>query len=399
MAVIAAGDLAYAAALLAARSASVLRSGATLSAMAGTGFALHSISTALEGYEPPSTGRWYLDRSSHMPRSSFQSRHPPDLTGQRFAGQVRDALVGGNHAEVFNSPFNTPQRGPYNPNGPPLGHPGGVDPEDPSGMGDHTGTNQPPPPSAPPSTPTNPWVPSGGADGIGSDTHHLFNHILSTAKTKSNMSKAAFPRTKKVTMRWSSITNNISPPGTSAQTGGAYFKANSITNPGAGLPIANTHEPLGFSQYAAMYENFTVSEVRVRWDMFLNEQATAEASAALDNVVVGITPLPTSTILNTIGHYQELEGSVWTTLSPEQCGRLNFAIKPNQFFGIPDKAMLADDTLRGTTTAAGGDPSNMLYLHVWVHCMDNVADTPVVDGLITAEFDVVFTEPKALVQS
>lgn len=413
MAVIAAGDLAYAAGLLAARAVAAgpaIARAARAGAVFGTIYGAHSIGTALEGYQEPPTGRWYLDgrtpTMSRLPPAKRQRLGFEDVSGA-FSGGFNPHVVeefanvmGGTHHEVFDTPFQTPQRpqeppGNYNPNGPPPWE----DPTGPTGVGDHTDTNQPPPPTAPPATPENPWVPSGGADGIGSDRHHLFNHILSTAKNKSTMSRAAFPRTKKVTLRWSRITNNITPPGVSAQAGGATFKLNSITNPGAGMPLADTHEPLGFSQYAAMYENFTVTECRVRWDMFLNEQATAEASAALDNVCVGLTPLPTSSILTNIGHYEELEGSVWTTLSPEQCGRLNFSVRPGQFFGVPEKAVLADETLRGTTNAAGGDPTNLLYLHVWVHCLDNVAETPVVDGQITAEFDVVFTEPKALVQS
>lgn len=358
----------------------VLKKVGIAAAQIGGGFFGYHFLKRLDGEPPQKTGHWYLDGPGAGP-----GNHGGAPSADPFSPQLTNA---GPQAPLHPQ---TPRHPP--PSTPPRPSPGDQAPPVPVPaipLADHD-------PWLDPWEETNPWVPGDGA--IGDDTHHQMNAAGLAAKNKSKMSKPAFPRTKNVTMRWAGFAGGLTPPGGSHQAGRIIFKANSITNPGSALNGADNHEPLGFTQYAAMYDHYVVNEVRCRWDFYLNEQATAEASNAIDNVCVGITPVNTDIPLTKVGHYQELESSVWTTLSPEQCGRLNFTIKPNTYFGIPDKALRADDTLKGNCNAGGGDPSNMLFLHLWVHTLDLTAEVPSIEGVLTAEFDVTFMEPKALVQS
>lgn len=220
------------------------------------------------------------------------------------------------------------------------------------------------------------------------------------------MPAATFPKKKKMTMRWScrdkvEVTSAAAAGGQHAST----LKLNSIVNPGASFNYLtdsnapHAHEPLGYSQMSAIYDQYVVSDVRVRVDYFINERANQGTDGDLYAMIIGCAPLDNNSEKTYVGHYEELDLAQWVAASPESVGRLSFSISPSKFFGIPKSQQLSDNTLRA---GFGADPTNMMYLHTFAHLIDqNIGISPNVQVSLnyTVEYDVVWMEPKALAQS
>lgn len=211
-------------------------------------------------------------------------------------------------------------------------------------------------------------------------------------------SMAPWPKTRKQVLRWCSNKGSIQTTGVDDGVARQVVKLNDLNNPGSALAISDNHEPLAFSQMAAVYDQYVVSNVNIRVDWFLNEQVGANVNGAIDGAVVGLSLKDDTTALTVAGHYQELDGSQWIVLGPEQTGRQTFTVKPNRFFGIPDKQIKSDPSIRVMTD--GTPPTNLLYLHLWAHEIDPQRSTSSeVDFLITVEYEVTFMEPKDIAQT
>lgn len=231
-------------------------------------------------------------------------------------------------------------------------------------------------------------------------TKKIHHQVVSTYRavhpTTESMGRPLLPGKKTVTHRWSSGNSNVSV--STGDTGLQVIKVNTPIDIGGSLSSGDGHEPMGYTQYAAMYEQCYVKECRVIVDYFnAEESGQTPASGAYSGVIMGLCPKDDTGELGTIGHYEELDGCTWRVVPPEGTGRMTYAIKPNRFFGISDKTAGADDTLRivGVT-----QPSNLLYLHAFVQRM-NIANTDVINVRMhwTVEMDIVWMEPKALAQS
>jgi len=204
-----------------------------------------------------------------------------------------------------------------------------------------------------------------------------------------------FPKTKKMTLRWSSP---MSLSTNSSVVTADRILGNSIVNPGdSGGGHTDGHEPLGFTQMAAVYSEYTVTDVRVRWDYYNRASSDGGATTNLEGVILGISFQDSVSALNTKGHYMELGDCIWQVCPPEGYGRLVHHMKPGRFFGVPDSQVRSDDTLRGQT--AGANPSNLLWVHFWTQTTEGTGAAFNVDGAYTIEYDVVFQQPKQLAQS
>lgn len=217
-----------------------------------------------------------------------------------------------------------------------------------------------------------------------------FNQLFSTMARSSNL----LPYRKTVTHRYSSPRAQISIPATTSDLELDTLKLNSIFEPGAAFNTADTHEPLGYSQYSAMYDKYYVKEARIVIDYF-NDESSAQTTYS--GIILGLTPKDDTSGLTNLGYYEELPHSVWRAIGPETCGRMTYAIQPNKFFGVSSKAISASDKL---VAASSGDPTELLYLHMWAHRMnESNADAVNVLLQVTVEYDVVWMEPKSLAQS
>lgn len=233
-----------------------------------------------------------------------------------------------------------------------------------------------------------------GDDFVQISSHDHTKRIALNIGTLGTMNKQ-WPKVKKTTVRYSTPFE-ITPPGTSHLSGACFIKCNSMQNPGSGVDPTDDHEPMGWNQLSAIYEKYAVSEARIRVDYHLDEKSGDQAQATIDSCIVGLSLKDDETPLTTVGHYEELDGSIWHSVGPEGTGRLTYTVKPNRFFGVPDGHIRTDSTYR---SEVGTEPTNILRWHLWCHTMGATTTSPSVNGVITVEYDVQFFEPTALAQS
>jgi hypothetical protein len=205
-----------------------------------------------------------------------------------------------------------------------------------------------------------------------------------------------WPKTRRQTLRWCTNSAGLASGATNDEVGVKTIKLNDLINPGGSF--SDTHEPLGFSQMAAIYDQYVVNNVNIRVDWFCNEESGGTTSNNFEAVICGLALKDDATPLTVAGHYQELNYTQWIALGPEQTGRQTMSIKPNRFFGIPDKQIKSESTLRGII--GGASPTNQLYLHLFVHeIAHDLAGFASVEPCVTIEFDVTFMEPKDIAQT
>lgn len=156
------------------------------------------------------------------------------------------------------------------------------------------------------------------------------------------------------------------------------FSANGMYDP----DISGTgHQPIGFDEYMALYDHYTVIGSRVRVD-FLNGAAQPYYA------FVAVRDTPTTTgdtrtiVENGYIDYAPINGS---TLD-----RAMVTLKQNvdigNFLGRADP--LSDPQLKGTQ---GSNPTEQVYYHIGAFAFNN-EDAGVCHFNITIEYDVVFHE-------
>lgn len=307
-----------------------------------------------------------------------------------------------------------PGGGPGAPKRPKGG--GGGHPKRPGG-GDGGGGGRPPPPHTP-------KKPEGGqhhrAPWAPGDEHDVFGATKTKSKSEESDS-ASMPRNPtgiaKTTTRTHRFCTNHGKMflGLNNANNDSYVvKANSIVEPvGADAGARNTpdgdtnHDAMLFNQFNAIYQLFTVRRSRIRVD-FSNADHSGDTAAALgsDGTVVGIAILDSSANLVTAGHYQELADTKWRGLGPEQVATMTHAVDIGKFFGVPK--VMSDDTLRMSATAGTGDivdnvPPQPLFWHIFFHSSRKEgpldAEGIIIDLTITVDYDVTWSEPKAVAQS
>lgn len=142
-------------------------------------------------------------------------------------------------------------------------------------------------------------------------------------------------------------------------------------------------QPLGFDQYAALYNRYAV----VGWSVKM-EYVTTDNTAA---TVIGFCPVVSSTTLTQYEHYKELPGCVSRVVTPDTDRGVLFTRGSVRRYLLPRGAkMLADDTVTASVTA---DPTRMLHGHVFAAAMDNAADIQPIKVIITLTQLVVFFTP------
>lgn len=256
-----------------------------------------------------------------------------------------------------------------------------------------------------------PWAPG--------DKHDVFGPSKSKSKSKKSTLKK-MPRnpsglSKTLTRTHRFCTNNgaLLTLATTPLNDSYVVKANSIIEPvGADAGARNTpdgdtsHDALLFNQFAAIYNLITVRRCRIRVDFYNADHLANITGNTSDGMVVGIALLDNSTLLTVPGHYQELADTKWRGLGPEQTATMTHSVDVGKWFGVPK--VMSDDTLRMVSTAGTGDivdntPSQPLFWHIFAHASRRLgavdADDIVIDLCITCDYDVTWSEPKAIAQS
>lgn len=132
------------------------------------------------------------------------------------------------------------------------------------------------------------------------------------------------------------------------------FNANSCNQ--VNLP-AGGHQPLGWDQWVAFYNHYTVSEVKV----------TVKAITTVD-AVIAMTCDNGGAVYSTLSECQEQKNAVWK-LIPATYGQATLYKKYNLWNvnGIELKQYLADDRFSALTT---GDPSEIIQIKVFMTAAD-----------------------------
>lgn len=144
-----------------------------------------------------------------------------------------------------------------------------------------------------------------------------------------------------------------------------------------------TGQPLGFSQYTALYNKYCV----VGWKLEIQAVSTDNSAP----IVVGFTPTTQASATGAYLQNKEMPGSVIKVVTPDQDKTTIFTRGSVKKWLMPTSGkMLTDDTLSAATST---DPSRKLYGHIFTQGI-TAADPAAVNIVYTLTQIVVFFDPK-----
>lgn len=175
-------------------------------------------------------------------------------------------------------------------------------------------------------------------------------------------------------------------PGVAGTAADYVFSANGLYDPnitGVG------HQPLGFDNYMAMYEHYTVIGAKITVQFQNTETiymawagiaarsgsgAIANGPQAVENGMCVVTPLNKADVS---GDFRSL----------------SYPLSIGKFMGRHN--ILAEDDFRGTSTA---NPNEEVYFHV-IAFPNNAQDIGQITAHVVIDYIAIFTEPKNINQS
>lgn len=170
-------------------------------------------------------------------------------------------------------------------------------------------------------------------------------------------------------------------PGAAGALNSITFKLNSAYDPSGSLGAG---QPLGYDQYTALYQRAGVVSWRLKLELVSTDNTYP--------IVVGCTPMVSSTALTSYNHYKELPGTVSTVVTPDVDKNFLYAKGGIKKWFMPKSGrMFADDTI---THGVGADPSRILYLHLWAQDLSAANDTAAVRCIATLYQTVRFYVPE-----
>lgn len=225
-------------------------------------------------------------------------------------------------------------------------------------------------------------------------TQHKINPFFSPAVAMSRKS-TGIPLSRKVTHRFST-NEGVIQIGTNDLTAHVTMLANAIENPaGFGPSTANA---MLFDQLGKIYDKYVVTKASIRCDYF-------NGTANDLGVICGLSLKDDVNVLATTGHYAELGGTVYKTLTPLEHSTLTMSVNPGKWFG--SKAPSSDSrlTVHAGASALAGDandarPTDELYYHMWACPIAGANATAInVHVYVTIEYEVTWSEPRNLERS
>lgn len=174
---------------------------------------------------------------------------------------------------------------------------------------------------------------------------------------------------------------------TIANTSGAMSQitcsGNSIYNP---FHSGSTQQPLGFDQWAALYNYGTVVGSKVHVTIH-NGSSSA--------IVYGIYPAQVAqqdTNLGNYEYYRELQGTKSRLLSPDMDhGYLSNTVSVKKHLSI--KNPMDDDLIRTRLAGTPSDPTNEFFWHIFVQPADQASTTSGIDVIVEVEYLVILHDP------
>lgn len=196
-----------------------------------------------------------------------------------------------------------------------------------------------------------------------------------------------FPRQQVVSMRFNDYISLNAGVGTIASY---LYRCNSVFDPdysGVG------HQPSAYDIWTQFYQHYVVigSKITIQFNTN-NISATPPCVVGVyvndDTSIVPTTH--TGITENRLGHY-----ALYTPDQTTKSKKISIGFSPKKFFGIKD---IKDniDRLGALVTA---NPSEQAYFTIWVAGQLPTDDPILVNGWVTIDYKVLFSEPKDLPQS
>lgn len=162
------------------------------------------------------------------------------------------------------------------------------------------------------------------------------------------------------------------------------FKANSLNDPWG---TSSTQDPLGFNEYAAMYNKCVVVSSKI--------YLLAHASTATGAILYGVSLMPNSTTLSDINHYREHKITSARMLSPD----VDHSGVVSKYKGKRyEKIVKWKDAENFHAVTTPADPTTVRYYHVWVGDVTG-ANNAGIEFSGTIEYNVLFFDPKVPTRS
>lgn len=162
-------------------------------------------------------------------------------------------------------------------------------------------------------------------------------------------------------------------------------KLNSIHDPSGDM---GTGQPLTHDQWVQLYRKYIV----LGWSLKI-EVVTADNTTPM---MLGFTPLNTSTYLTDYRHYKEFPQTVSRMVTPDMDKTVLVARGGVKRYLSPGGSFRNDSTVQGNV---GADPTRILYGHLWVQATDQAADLGQVDFVVTMTQLVTFFDPDTVARS
>jgi hypothetical protein len=213
----------------------------------------------------------------------------------------------------------------------------------------------------------------------------------SPAATPRSIPNQPFPPAFQTTLTY---VETVTSPSTIAGAASVYlFRANSCYDPnytGAG------HQPLGFDQWMAFYNHYTVVSSSIEAHFNVNSETVATGG----ETAIGVALLASNSALTDLNRLQEAPQSRWKVM-PAGAPQLPSTMLVRhhfdgaKFFNVPYGTML------GTTAYSGDDSSNPTedsYFELF-SALTNANSNAARNVTVTIRYKVVFTEVKLLTTS
>lgn len=169
-----------------------------------------------------------------------------------------------------------------------------------------------------------------------------------------------------------------------------FFSANSLYDPdrsGVG------HQPMGFDQLMPLYDHFVVTKARINVMAAVASEAVGRAA----NQVLAINIRDTNTTTTNIAESIEAGRAVWTLMTQGTGARgavsLSHEVDVRKFLGR--QSLLSDPQMKGSII---GNPTEEVFFEISVANLDG-DDPPLVDMLVTIQYEAYLIEPSKLIGS
>jgi hypothetical protein len=171
-----------------------------------------------------------------------------------------------------------------------------------------------------------------------------------------------------------------------------FYSANGIYDPNI---TGSGHQPLGFDEMMAMYEQFTVTSSKVTVHCI-------NASAAGVYGAFALYLSPDTTQITTVSRLIENGFIVWKTLYPINIfgsqGMLSLSCNvPTYFARNRNKRAILDDTELSGNIAA--NPLEQVYFGILAFDATGASNTVSLNFIVELEYEVIFSETRKLAQS